>query len=178
GPRRARPPRRRRLPARRDRRADGHCARHVEGPPAPCAPVVEGGAETMTHSPHVTHLLPDYVDDLLAPAERAAVEAHLDGCPACRTELEASRRLLADLAALPREVAPPRDLWDGIAARLEAPVAPTTADLAARRNGQAPRPAPSRAPRVRVPRRMRWLAAGLAVVLVAGVGVWRAGVFG
>ncbi len=37
---------------------------------------------------HVYHLLDDYYDNELSPAARKRVEAHLDGCPSCRAELE------------------------------------------------------------------------------------------
>jgi hypothetical protein len=64
----------------------------------------------------------------------------------------AGPRLDARLAALPRELAPERDLWPGIAAAI-APAAP-----------------------VRAPRRWPYaLAAGLALVLVAGTLGWRLG---
>jgi anti-sigma factor RsiW len=43
-------------------------------------------------------LLPWYVRGGLAAGERAAVEAHLAGCAACRAELEADRVLAADHA--------------------------------------------------------------------------------
>jgi len=44
-----------------------------------------------------------YLDDALSPDERAAVSAHLDGCPSCRARLEdlrATSRLVAALPAL------------------------------------------------------------------------------
>ena len=47
---------------------------------------------------HVEHLLDDYYDNELAPAARRRVEAHLDGCAACRAELEQRRRLSGLLA--------------------------------------------------------------------------------
>jgi anti-sigma factor RsiW len=47
-----------------------------------------------------------YVDDELAPAERAELETHLAGCPACREALAAERRLSSQLAALPAPVPP------------------------------------------------------------------------
>jgi hypothetical protein len=44
--------------------------------------------------PHVAvqQLLPWYLTDRLAPAERAQVDAHVAHCPECRAELEAERR--------------------------------------------------------------------------------------
>lgn len=64
--------------------------------------------------------LHDWFDGELAAQEEAALEAHLTGCAECREEAESLRALLADAAALPREIAPPRDLWPEIAARIEA----------------------------------------------------------
>jgi len=46
------------------------------------------------------------------------MELHLSGCPECRAEERALRALLAHAAALPAEMAP-RDLWAGIAGRLD-----------------------------------------------------------
>jgi anti-sigma factor RsiW len=63
-------------------------------------------------------LLDEHVDGTLAPPERTALEAHLAACPACRAELGALRSLLAEAAALPEEIEPPRDLWVGIAAKI------------------------------------------------------------
>jgi Putative zinc-finger len=64
-------------------------------------------------------LIDDYVDGLLSGAELHEVELHIAGCPACREEEKALRGLLARAAALPRERPPARDLWSGIAARLD-----------------------------------------------------------
>jgi anti-sigma factor RsiW len=50
-----------------------------------------------------------YLDEALSPTERAAVAAHLDGCPSCRerlADLRATSRLIAALPAL----APTRSL--------------------------------------------------------------------
>ena len=91
-----------------------------------------------------------YVLGALDPAERGAVQAHLDGCPACRDELAA-------LAGLP-----------GLLGHL------TAADV----EGGAPTPSPGllgrllagvAAERRRTARRRRWLAAAaVTVVLAAG----------
>jgi anti-sigma factor RsiW len=62
----------------------------------------------------VRELLDDYVDAALGAAERDAVARHLDGCPSCRAEEHALRRLLERARALPREAAPARDLWPAI----------------------------------------------------------------
>lgn len=63
--------------------------------------------------------LDDHVDELLDAEAARELEAHLEGCAGCRGELRDLRRLLAEAAALPDEIEPPRELWDGIAARLE-----------------------------------------------------------
>jgi anti-sigma factor RsiW len=63
--------------------------------------------------------LDDYVEGALEGEERERVAAHLTACTACRAEAEGLASLLAEAAALPREIRPPRDLWSGIDARLE-----------------------------------------------------------
>ena len=63
--------------------------------------------------------LDDWVDGALTGAEALAVESHLAGCAQCRGRERQLRQLLAHAAALPRGVAPPRDLWPGIAERIE-----------------------------------------------------------
>ena len=68
--------------------------------------------------PHVVDRLDDYVDGELSEAEFQEVELHLAGCADCAAEHDFLRELLARAAELPRAVAPPRDLWPGVAARL------------------------------------------------------------
>ena len=48
---------------------------------------------------HVNHLLNEYYDDELSPARRRQVEAHLDACAACRTELDQMRAFCIAMAA-------------------------------------------------------------------------------
>lgn len=65
---------------------------------------------------HVRDDLSAYLDGALEPAERALVQAHLDGCPACRAaaaELAAAARVIA---ALPPP-APSRRLVPSLAPR-------------------------------------------------------------
>lgn len=109
--------------------------------------------------------LSEYLDGDLAGAERAALEAHLEACDACRTVLEELRAVVVAAGAL-RDRPPRNDLWPAVAARIGADV-PRTAviDLPARRRGLVRgRPA--------VPRPL--LAAGLALLLLSGAAVWLA----
>lgn len=54
---------------------------------------------------------------------RAAIERHSITCPECGALLADLRKLRLESANLPR-LTPSRDLWSGIAARIEAPVVP------------------------------------------------------
>ena len=65
----------------------------------------------------------DFLERDLDEASRAAVEAHALDCDACGALLADLRRISIDAANLP-ELSPSRDLWDGIAARIDAPVIP------------------------------------------------------
>ena len=68
------------------------------------------------------HDLRSSIDDLLdgglSLAAEQALREHLAGCPSCRAELERSERLRRQVADLPREVEPSRDLWPGIERQL------------------------------------------------------------
>jgi Putative zinc-finger len=75
-------------------------------------------------------VLDAYLDGTLSPDRCEVVERHLAVCPECRARVEALRSLLVDARALPREIRPARDLWMGIAPRLDESV---VRDLAARR---------------------------------------------
>jgi len=73
-------------------------------------------------STHVSDHLSAYLDDELSAAERGAIDAHLRTCVACAKELDSLKQLVTYAARLPsRDVAPARDLWPGIEARLGAP---------------------------------------------------------
>ena len=61
----------------------------------------------------------DYVDGALDEAAFQEMELHLATCAECRVEERTLRALLAHAAALPAEMAPGRDLWAGIEARLD-----------------------------------------------------------
>jgi anti-sigma factor RsiW len=105
----------------------------------------------MTTSGHPTEeRLNDHVDGLLSAAEAAATEAHLAGCAACRAEVEGLRALLGEVRALPRDLAPPAELWEALRAETSA--------------------RPSRAARtVRLTRRELAAAAVLLVALSSGI---------
>jgi hypothetical protein len=60
-----------------------------------------------------------WVDGELGAAAAAEVESHLASCTLCRERERRLRQLLAHAASLPRSVTPPRDLWPGIARRVE-----------------------------------------------------------
>jgi len=61
-------------------------------------------------------LLPWYVTGRLGAAERARVEAHLNGCPECQAELKLERALHANIADLSLDV---EQDWANLKARLE-----------------------------------------------------------
>lgn len=64
--------------------------------------------------------LDEYVDGTLSERDLHEVELHLHGCAGCREEERLLRSLLAQAAALPRAIEPPRDLWPAIADRIAA----------------------------------------------------------
>jgi anti-sigma factor RsiW len=72
-----------------------------------------------THSSW-TDQLSDYLDGGLTEAERDALEAHLEACPACRT-VHAELRALVERARALGDTPPERDLWPGIADAIGAP---------------------------------------------------------
>ena len=100
--------------------------------------------------------LADYLEGDAPHAVREAVEAHADECAACSA-------LLADLRDIPRQAAvlpaltPSRDLWSGIAERIDARVLPME----------------RAATRTIVPARRSWarpaIAAAALVVITAGI---------
>jgi len=115
----------------------------------------------MTHEQAIERL-DDYASGELPDIERRLMERHLDECGDCRAEAEAIRALLAEVAALPAEIAPPADLWQGIAGRLE----PREAGAAVRLEETKVIPF---APPRRKWQPPRWaLQAAAAVVLVVG----------
>ncbi len=71
--------------------------------------------------------LSEFVDGTLADTEQDAVEEHLAQCGSCRAELEGLRAVLERAQGL-RTMSPPRDLWPGIAAAIQAPLGLGTAE--------------------------------------------------
>jgi len=67
--------------------------------------------------------LPDYLEGTLHDSLRAAVERHLSECVRCTSLLRDLEKIRKEAAALP-DLAPSRDLWQGIEARIAAPVIP------------------------------------------------------
>ena len=63
---------------------------------------------------HPLAQLSAYLDGALAPADHAALDAHLDGCAACRTRLAELRATASLIASLP-ELAPTRRLVPRVA---------------------------------------------------------------
>jgi anti-sigma factor RsiW len=75
--------------------------------------------------------LADYLDGDLPAAERDAMDAHASTCAECGQLLSELEALRVDAAALPL-LEPSRDLWAGIAERIDARVLPLDAPRTAR----------------------------------------------
>jgi hypothetical protein len=72
--------------------------------------------------------LADYLEGDAPDAVRDAVESHAASCTACRQLLEDLSSIRHDAAALPALV-PARDLWEGIAERIDAKVLPLDSNV-------------------------------------------------
>lgn len=103
--------------------------------------------------------LGDHIDETSGAAARAAMDAHAATCAACAALLRDVRSLLGEARALP-ELAPSRDLWQGIEARIAAPV--IALDAAGGRAGAA---AGRRSPG------WMWIGAAAAALVVATAGI-------
>jgi hypothetical protein len=77
--------------------------------------------------------LPDYLEGTLGDSLRAPVEMHLRECVRCAGLVRDLENIQRDAAALP-DLVPARDLWEGIEARIAAPVIPLAARPERRRN--------------------------------------------
>ena len=97
---------------------------------------------------HVDSVLSAWFEGDLDDAGRRAVDAHLRECLRCASLVRDLQAISREAAALPA-TAPSRDLWEGIAARIEAPVI----ELKTRQAPAAPR--------------RNWQMAAAAVVLMA-----------
>ena len=129
-------------------------------------------------------VLNDYHDDVLAAAERAALEEHLASCAVCDDRCAALGELLDQLHGVPREIAPPEALWTEVLARIDeapasAPPNPDARPTPASSSSMAvasPSPVssvpqtaapPAIVPLERRPRALpRWLLAAAALLLV------------
>ncbi|HEX7021495.1 MAG TPA: anti-sigma factor [Trueperaceae bacterium] len=109
---------------------------------------------------HPQDLLPDYALGTLGAEERARVEAHLEDCEACRTEVRRTSESLVRLVEALPEAPPPPGAWDAIQARLPAASSEVPAGVS---QGPTRRPARSS---------WRGWAALAALVLVLAGGWW------
>ncbi|HET9425641.1 MAG TPA: zf-HC2 domain-containing protein [Gemmatimonadaceae bacterium] len=102
-------------------------------------------------------ILPDLLDDQESGASLThAVRAHLESCADCRALLDDLTSLRHAAATLPA-LTPSRDLWNGIASRIETPILPLVDGVQAR---------PQR-------RQISWRAAGIAaaMLVIANAGI-------
>ncbi len=65
------------------------------------------------HCRKVLELLPRFIENDFSDSERAAIEAHLAECEACRLEFEAMARLVEKLESLP-PIGVPRSFKDAV----------------------------------------------------------------
>jgi len=104
-----------------------------------------------------TDRLSDYLDNEMPASERVALETHLTECRECTDALAELRRVIARAAALqPRP--PEQDLWPGVASRLDTPRAALSFLKGAQRRVSFTVP--------------QLVAAGLALIVMSGGGVW------
>jgi anti-sigma factor RsiW len=107
-----------------------------------------------------TDRLSEYLDGELTPEERAGLEAHLASCPECAGTLDELRAVVERAGALqPRP--PAADLWPGIEPRLGSA---TVMPFQPRTGGPTSRRFSFTMPQL--------VAAGLALMVMSGTGVW------
>ena len=101
--------------------------------------------------------LSEYIDDELSPDERAQIDAHLASCRECADTLADLRDVVSRAGALPARP-PSADLWPGIEPRLArvGAVVPFQARVGRRVSFTMP----------------QLIAAGLALMVMSGGGVW------
>ncbi len=108
---------------------------------------------------HWTDHLSEYLDGELDPAERADLEAHVQECAQCRSDMGQLERVMRRARSL-EDRPPAQDLWPAIAERLEVRTQPVT-DLGQRRR--------QRRIVFSIP---QLAAAGLALMLISASVVW------
>jgi putative zinc finger protein len=112
-----------------------------------------------------TNRLSEYLDGDLAANDRAALEAHLAGCAACRATLAELERVVARAQAL-EDRPPANELWSGIAERIGVSAGPGVVRLADRRERHARRRMVFSIPQA--------IAAGVTLMLLSGGAAWLA----
>ncbi len=115
---------------------------------------------------HRTHQLDDYLDGTLPKTDVAGLENHLRLCESCRAEVERMRRLIQKTAGLPRSIAPQRDLWEGIAARIAMQQAQS------RHQDGSSRLHTLVLPRSGMTRWIRYVTAAAAMIAIVAFGMW------
>jgi anti-sigma factor RsiW len=108
-----------------------------------------------------TDRLSEYLDEELAPGERAALEAHLEGCAACRATLGELEQVVARARALD-DRPPASDLWPTVAERIG--LSRGAPALGSRAPGRAPRQIVFTLPQL--------AAAAVALALCSSAGAW------
>jgi anti-sigma factor RsiW len=115
---------------------------------------------------HWTERLSDYVDGELAPADRAACDAHLAECAECRGALD-EMQLVMSLAKADPDVMPVNNLWPGILAR----IAPAEAAAFTARDNVIPMRAPASAGARRISFTLPQLALAASLLIAVSAGV-------
>jgi anti-sigma factor RsiW len=120
-----------------------------------------------------TDRLSEYVDGELDPADRAALDVHLQLCEGCAGMVEELRAVLLRAGALEAS-APGTDLWPAIEARIAAPRKARVFDLGGWRGREAPRAA---GPGAGQPRRWSFTlpqlaAAAVLLVMLSSMTMW------
>src|SRR5438552_7740836 len=110
-----------------------------------------------------TDRLSEYLDGELSAEERTALEDHLRHCVACGAALADLRRIVGRARALD-DRQPERDLWPGIAARIDVPAAAATEAVELRFAGRTPRRWAFSLPQL--------AAAGIALMALSGAAAW------
>src|SRR6185369_756278 len=99
-------------------------------------------------------LIPWFVNGSIADNERAGLQHHVEGCAACREEIEAQRMLLQTMRTPPQVESMPHGSLQKLWQRID----------------ENPAPAQEEAPVARSPQAFRWLAAAVIVqALLLGV---------